>query len=241
MVDTILDDVKELLKQEKGDPKILVRIKRAAEQGEVISVYERDYISKLVNEHLRPKFEEQPKQTEITTETIPKPEIQTTPTPEPTFSKPPSQKPLFESKSNPKTTKMMFAIGAVALAVILVIGISYSDISFESDSPTSTSPTPTTTKTTTASDLGVEVDASSYSLGDIISISGNSKNSGDVTLSIINVANQIIWQEKASLKTDGTYSTLAIAGGPGWESAGEYTLRATQGSLTEEIQFNFKK
>ena len=241
MVDTILDDVKELLKQEKGDPKILERIKRAAEQGEVISVYERDYISKLANEHLRPKFEELPKQTEITTEAT-KPQIQTNPPPEPAFSKPPSQKPLFESKTNPKTTKMMFAIGAVALAVILVIGISYSDISFESDSPTTTtSPTSTTSKTTATSDLGVEVDASSYSLGDIISISGNSKNSGDVTLSIINVANQIIWQEKASLKTDGTYSTLAIAGGPGWESAGEYTLRATQGSLTEEIQFNFKK
>ena len=240
MVDTILDDVKELLKQEKGDPKILERIKRAAEQGEVISVYERDYISKLVNEHLRPKFEELPKQTEIATESTPKPQFQTNPAPEPSFSKPPSQKPLFESKSNPKTTKMMFAIGAVALAVILVIGISYSDISLESNSPTTISSPTTTTKTTT-SDLGDEVDTSSYSLGDIISISGNSKNSGDVTLSIINVANQIIWQEKASLKTDGTYSTLAIAGGPGWESAGEYTLKETQGSLTEEIQFNFKK
>ena len=101
--------------------------------------------------------------------------------------------------------------------------------------------TTTTTKTTSTSGLSVEVDASSYSLGDIISISGESDSSGDVTLSIINGASQIIWQEEASLKTDGTYSTLSIAGGPGWESAGEYTLRVAQGSVTKEINFDFKK
>ena len=105
----------------------------------------------------------------------------------------------------------------------------------------STSSPTTTTKPTPTSGLVVDADASSYSLGDIISISGNSDTSGDVTLSIINGANQIIWQEVISLKTDGTYSTLSIAGGPGWESAGEYTLKVTQGSVTEEINFDFKK
>ena len=87
----------------------------------------------------------------------------------------------------------------------------------------------------------IDADASSYSLGDIISISGSSDKSGDVTLSIINGANQIIWQEVISLKTDGTYSTLSIAGGSGWESTGQYTLKVTQGSATEEINFDFKK
>ena len=241
MVDTIFDDVKELIKIEKGDPKILERIKRACEQGEVISVYEREYIQKLVDEHLKPKYEDIPVEPEIITESAQKSsEPQVTSIPEPNFSKPVQQKPTFELKSNPKTTKIIFGIGAVALAIILVAGVSYSGVSLpevSNDSPTTT----TTTKTTSTSGLSVEVDASSYSLGDIISISGESDSSGDVTLSIINGASQIIWQEEASLKTDGTYSTLSIAGGPGWESAGEYTLRVTQGSVTEEINFDFKK
>ena len=38
-----------------------------------------------------------------------------------------------------------------------------------------------------------------------------------------------------------SYSTLAIAGGTGWESSGEYVLEFLQGSETEEITFNFEK
>ena len=236
MVDTILDDVKELLKQDKGDPKVLERIKRAAEQDEVISVYERDYVTNLVKKFLRPQYDESPKEPEITkTESVPTPPTVST-IPESKFEKLSEKKPIFESKSNPKTTKIMFGVGAVALAIILVVGVSMSGL------PDVSTPSPTTTtKPTPTSGLVVDTDASSYSLGDIISISGSSDASGDVTLSIINGANQIIWQEVISLKTDGTYSTLSIAGGSGWESAGEYTLKVTQGSVTEEINFDFKK
>ena len=234
MVDTILDDVKELLKLEKGDPKILERIKRAAEQDEVISVYERGYVTNLVEKFLRPKYDEPVKEPEIKPESIPeKPKITI---PDTKFEKLSESKPIFESKTSPKTTKIMFGIGAVALAIILVVGVSMSGLP-DMSTPSST----TTTKPIPTSGLVVDADASSYSLGDIISISGSSDASGDVTLSIINGANQIIWQEVISLKTDGTYSTLSIAGGPGWESAGEYTLKVTQGSVTEEINFDFKK
>ena len=234
MVDTILDDVKELLKLDKGDPKILERIKRAAEQDEVISVYERGYVTNLVEKFLRPQYDEPAKEPEIKPESIPEePKITI---PDTKFEKLSESKPVFESKTSPKTTKIMFGVGAVALAIILVVGVSMSGLP-DMSTPSST----TTTKPTSTSGLVVDADASSYSLGDIISISGSSDASGDVTLSIINGANQIIWQEVISLKTDGTYSTLSIAGGPGWESAGEYTLKVTQGSITEEINFDFKK
>ena len=234
MVDTILDDVKELLKLDKGDPKILERIKRAAEQDEVISVYERGYVTNLVEKFLRPKYDEPAKEPEVKPESVPEePKITI---PDTKFEKLSESKPVFESKTSPKTTKIMFGVGAVALAIILVVGVSMSGL------PDVSTPSPTTTtKPTPTSGLVVDADASSYSLGDIISISGSSDASGDVTLSIINGANQIIWQEVISLKTDGTYSTLSIAGGPGWESAGEYTLKVTQGSVTEEINFDFKK
>ena len=234
MVDTILDDVKELLKLEKGDPKILERIKRAAEQDEVISVYERGYVTNLVEKFLRPQYDEPAKEHEIKSESIPEePKIMI---PNTKFEKLSESKPAFEFKISPKTTKIMFGVGAVALAIILVVGVSMSGLP-DVSTPSST----TTTKPTPPSGLVVDADSSSYSLGDIISISGSSDASGDVTLSIINGANQIIWQEVISLKTDGTYSTLSIAGGPGWESAGPYTLKVTQGSVTEEINFDFKK
>ena len=34
---------------------------------------------------------------------------------------------------------------------------------------------------------------------------------------------------KLSLKNDGRFSTLAIAGGPGWESSGTYTITVDNG------------
>ena len=35
------------------------------------------------------------------------------------------------------------------------------------------------------------------------------------------------------------YSTLAIAGGPGWENSGTYILKVDNGSQTKLIKFSF--
>ena len=231
MPDFILDDIKELLLKEKGDPKILERIQRAAEQGEVISVYEREYIKELTEKYLRPK-----KETTTTPEVQPEPEKITT---KPNVSQQIPQerkKPIFESKSSPRTTKIAFGIGAIALALILVIGISFSGIDV------STSPPPSTpTNTQSLSKLSVETDGSSYDLGDIISISGNSKSKGNVDLSIKNSDGVLIWSESVAVKDIGIFSTLVIAGGSGWDSSGKYILEAENDDDAIQITFNFKK
>jgi len=54
MPDNILDDVKKLLDAEVGDKKILEQIKRAAENNEAISNYERNYVAKLEEQYLKP-------------------------------------------------------------------------------------------------------------------------------------------------------------------------------------------
>ena len=64
-------------------------------------------------------------------------------------------------------------------------------------------------------------------------------NSGKITLSIIN-GDDTIWEEEISPRADQSYSTLLIAGGPSWESKGSYTIKAVQGSITEEISFDFR-
>ena len=124
VVDTILDDVKDLLLKEKGDLRVLERIKRAAENDEVISVYERNYVQELVEKYLRPKSEP----IEPTKEPVDSTQ-EKEPSPQLISEKPKEHKPLFEFKSkDPKTTKYAFAIGAIALAIILVVGVSQSGI-----------------------------------------------------------------------------------------------------------------
>jgi len=60
-----------------------------------------------------------------------------------------------------------------------------------------------------------------------------------VNLSIVNKNNELVWTEQVSLKNDGRYSTLAIAGGPGWESSGTYTINIDNGVETKSNTFLF--
>jgi len=234
MADTILGDVKELLLNEQGDAKILEQIKRAAENDEVISAYERDYVNDLVEKYLRPKYEPEPideinKESEETSEQVSE-KIS-----EESVEKPKPRKPLFESKiKNPKTTKYAFAIGAIALSIILIVGVSQSGIS--------DIPTQTTQSTQTTMILVINTDVSSYELADIISISGNSDPSlgNTIELSIENADGNIIWTEDVKIKSSGVYSTLVIAGGIGWEKSGQYSLKAEHGSEQNQLSFNFK-
>jgi hypothetical protein len=231
MADTILGDVKDLLLNEKGDLKVLERIKRAAENDEVISVYERDYVKELVEKHLRPIYKPV-EPTEKTTELFEEQEQ----TSEIISEEPKEQKPFFEFKSkNPKTTKYAFAIGAIALAIILVVGVSQSGTI---DLPTQT----VTPASPTTSGLVVNTDVSSYETGDIISVSGNSDPSlgNTVALSIENTDGDLVWYEDIKIKSSGGYSTLVIAGGNGWEKSGQYSLKAEHGNKIKEISFSFK-
>ena len=239
MVDTILDDVKTLLKNGNGDPKVLKRIKRAAEQDEVISVYERDYVRKLIEHFLKPKVEEFSNENKIKIKnTTLEDKFTTKTTISPKFEKS-SKNIFFILRSTPKTTKIVVGSGVIALALVFVVGISLFGMSGIFTVPTEDE---LQTISTSSPSLIVQIDATTYSLGDIISISGNAKiEGGDVELSILNNDNKMIWKENIKLKSDGTYSTLAIAGGAGWESSGEYVLKFTQGSEIEEITFSFEK
>ena len=87
--------------------------------------------------------------------------------------------------------------------------------------------------------LTIQTDLPSYNHKDLISINGISSTSQNVNLSIINQNNEIVWAEQVSVKNDGRYSTLAIAGGSGWENSGTYTLKVDTGSENKSITFLF--
>ena len=48
-----------------------------------------------------------------------------------------------------------------------------------------------------------------------------------------------MWAEQVSVKNNNSYSTLAIAGGIGWETSGTYTLNVDNGSIIKSIKFSF--
>ena len=226
MNDSLLDDVKALLDKDFGDDRILKQICRACENDEVISNYERNYVRKLAEKHLgrRPEVV----QTQLPVEEkpiIPDVVIPETPSVQKiqTFQPPPPR----ISSSNSKNSKLMLGIGGVALVIIIAVAASFSGIS----NVTPTNSIPDT--------LSIQTDLSSYDKKDIISISGISDTSGTVNLSIENKNNELVWAEQVSLKSDGRYSTLAIAGGPGWESSGTYTINIDNGVETKSHTFSF--
>ena len=226
MPDNILDDVKKLLDAEVGDKKVLGQIKRAAENNEAISNYERNYVAKLAEQYLKPPE--------------PEPEIYVEPIEEETSIEKEKEQTIYQETSQTlvglkptenKNKKLMIGGGAVALAIIIAVAIGYGGVDFGSG---------VTPPTLTSSPLAT--DKSSYAKGDIISISGKAKtNLGDsVSLSIENANSELIWMEDLTIKDSGAFSTLVIAGGPGWENSGTYTLKAKHGSEDYEVSFSFR-
>ncbi len=240
MNESLLDDVKALLDKDFGDDRILNQICRAIENDEVISNYERNYVRKLAEKHLGRKpevaqpqtpVEEKPEVAQPQTPVEEKPVvpdvvIQETPSIQKTqtFQPPP---PRISSSYSKNSKKILGIGGGVALVIIVAVVASFSGIS--DVVPTNSIP----------ETLSIKTDLSSYDKNDLISISGISDTSGNVNLSIKNKNNELVWAEQVSLKSDGRYSTLAIAGGPGWESSGTFTINIDNGVETKSNTFSF--
>ena len=132
---------------------------------------------------------------------------------------------ILSIPSKPLNSKMMLGIGGISLMVVIAIiaaVIGTSDV------------TPIISET-----LSIETDLSSYDNKDLISISGKSDASGVVNLSIENQKNELVWAEQVSIKNNGQYSTLAIAGGSGWETSGTYTIIVNNGNEIKSNTFSF--
>jgi hypothetical protein len=226
MTDMLLDDVNSLLDGDFGDDRILKQIARACKNNEVISNYERNYVQKLAEQYLGKKSQTTPVEKSETMKTpdVIMPKIEPS-TPQ-IFETPPPQ----SSNSNLKKSKLFLGFGGIGLVAIIAVVI----LLFSSpDSISSDSPSPNKIE------LSVQSDLSSYSQADLISINGVSVNSKIVNLSIINPNNELVWAEQVSVKNNGKYSTLAIAGGSGWEDSGSYKIKVDNGSKTKSIIFSF--
>lgn len=231
MEESLHDDVKALLDKDFGDDRILKQILRACENDEVISNFERNYVKKLAEKHLGRTPPVEPSE-------IPPKEEKTIPDvviPEPaairqtqTFQAPPPK----ITSGNKKNYKIMMGVGGMALVIAIAIAATYGGIS--TDSPRVVDPV-----TPADASLSIKSDLKSYDAKDLISISGNSEISGTADLSIENQDGELVWAEQVSIKSNGSYSTLAIAGGPGWEKSGTYLLIVDNGKETKTTTFTF--
>ena len=232
MTDSLLDDVRALLDKDFGDDRILKQICRACENDEVISNYERNYVRKLAEKHLGKKPEVVQTQKRVEEKNIiPDVVIPETSSFQKTQTYP--QEPSRISSSNSKNSKIMLGLGGLALVIIIAIAVSFTGIS---DVTTTKVETPTNS---IPDNLSIQTDLLSYNKKDLISISGISDTSGTVNLSIENQNNKLIWTEQVSIKSDGRYSTLTIAGGSGWEGSGTYTIKVDNGAETKSSTFAF--
>ena len=230
MTDPLIDDVQALLDKEKGDERILKQIFRACENNEVISNYERNYVRNLAEKYLGrapPVEEKQVEEKPVIPDVI----FSTTPAKQKITPTQTTYPQIVKLKSN--NTKMGLGIGGALLAIIVIIGISLSGISpieFDISQITGDS----------SSTLSIQTDLSTYQKGDIISISGTSTTSGKLNLSIENQEGQLVWSEQISAKSDGRFSTLAIAGGSGWDQSGTFTIKVENHLETKSETFSFR-
>ena len=223
MSDMLLDDVNSLLDGDFGDDRILKQIARACKNNEVISNYERNYVQKLAEQYLGKKPLTTKKPETITPE-IPKIEI---PKPEPLVTTQLSQ-PTNNLKS--KNSKLFLGFGGIAVVIIIAAAFLLSNNIDSSQS---------NIVSEIKIELSVQTDLSSYAKSDLISINGVSQNSNIVNLSILNQNNDLVWAEQVSVKSDGGYSTLAIADGEGWENSGTYNIKVEDGTEIKSIKFTF--
>ena len=221
---TFSSDLDRLIRLRYGDGKRLRNIRDTIRHDNFITTEDKKYVESLISTHLKSTITDE-------LQSIPKPSVE---------SKQKLTTEALGTKTSPSgiinTKKIAIPAGIViaVIAVIAVIGISSSNINNVEEQTT-------LVESVSASALSIQMDDSSYQIAEIISISGNIKNTtdGGVEISIINSNGYKIWNEFVNIKNNGKFSTLSIAGGNGWENNGEYILKAQYNDLENKIEFTF--
>lgn len=226
----IIDDIDALIKEGYGDQGRLHKIKEDYKEKKLVTIDDRKYVEGLMSRYMRPAIE-------------PQPEIIKTQEPRivPPAPQPKQQEDRFEVKHEKAKQQTIpkiqgkrklkgITIGIAAVAVVAVlagyVALNQDGIRFPSVGSPETEP--------------LSVDQESYVRGDIISVTGETEGSASsVRLAITNPAGTEIWNEIVNVRSEGTYSTLVIAGGDGWGQQGEYTMTAAYGNTVNQISFTF--
>ena len=214
---TFTTELDDLIRFGHGDLKRLRNIRDTVKHDNFITIEDKKYVESLISTHLRnqPLDESEP---QVTRKLAPKRSVS-----------------ADSSTSNFSNNKKLGITAGIAAAIALIVVAGFSIQTMEQVD------TSTNSEITSNAPLAINTDSTSYKKADIISISGSLKSTStnSIELSIENAAGDKIWNEFVSVKNNGKFSTLVIAGGGGWESNGVYTLKGKQGNLQNELEFNF--
>ena len=224
---TFTDDLNDLIRLNRGDTKRLRNIRDVIKHDNFITVIDKKYVESLITTYLK-------NQSIGDSEIILKPKTVVEPDDN---VKPTEQKITLSTSSlfSGSNNKKLGILAGVAAAIALVVVIGFST-SMDLTDVTTANIIPSSNQ-----QLIINIDESSYTTADIISISGSIKST-DVTsveLSIENITGDKIWREYVNVKNDGQFSTLIIAGGFGWDDSGAYVLKAQHDNLEDNIKFSF--
>ena len=222
---TFSSDLDRLIKLHHGDGKRLRNIRDTIRHDNFITTEDKKYVESLISTHLKSTITDE-------LQSIPKPSVE---------SKQKLTTEALRTKISPSgitNTKKIAIPAGIAIAVIAVIAV----IGINSSNINNVEEQTTLLESVSTSGLSIQMDDSSYQIAEIISISGNIKNTTDgaVEISIINSNGYKIWNEFVNIKNNGEFSTLSIAGGNGWENIGEYILKAQYEDLENKIEFTFR-
>ena len=228
MSDLLLPYVDKLIQLQKGDTNILLKIQRACQQNEILSISERDYVAKLAKQYIGgyvdPYFTES--------------SIPSTPPPlQPKISKPIPQS-ITQAENltiqiHKTKSKLPFVKIGIVLGILCVIGILGVVIL---NNTVGTLPVGTLPVVTTSEKLPLSLDQRTYNKGDIISIYGVA-TTPTVTITIT-TQDTVVWSEVVDVYDD-VFSTLLIAGGSDWSGSGVYTAAALIDSTRYTLNFDF--
>ena len=224
---TFTDDLNDLIRLNRGDTKRLRNIRDVIKHDNFITVIDKKYVESLITTYLK-------NQSIGDSEIILKPKTVVEPDDN---VKPTEQKITLSTSSlfSGSNNKKLGILAGVAAAIALVVVIGFST-SMDLTDVTTANIIPSSNQ-----QLIINIDESSYTTADIISISGSIKST-DVTsveLSIENITGDKIWKEYVNVKNNGQFSTLIIAGGFGWDDSGAYVLKAQHDNLEDNIKFSF--
>ena len=247
-----IKDVDSLINDSIGNVEMLNQVRRAMKRGEVISVTENDYVQKLIIAHRTPTQEKPIKLDATKTETVQVKASEFVKSIAPQkqekkqgklgkianmprrMRKKGSEKDESQKSHHYLSKKKMIVFGLVVIIIIAGTYVGTSGI------PT-ISPPPIQQGVILPVGVMLDTDQEAYSQGDIILVNGRAAAGTLVSLKI-NDSNSTVWTENLYANNKGVYSTIVIAGGPGWSENTIYSIIATEpaGQYSAEFLFTTK-
>jgi hypothetical protein len=219
------DDIDSMLKAGHGDQERLLRIKSDFLAKKIVTIDDRRYVEGLISRYLKPRAQEPERTVKIPEKRIVPPPLPPREQPKITPQKQVEEKKIPKIQDRSKTRNVVIGVSSIVIAVLVISIVAMNqDVTYVEEQPKSIK--------------NLELDQTSYVRGDIISVSGRADSGTTVNLAISNPAGQQVWSEKVTAK-GGVFSTLVIAGGPGWEQDGRYTATSTYNGITETMVFDF--